>query len=106
MLRFVGPVITLLIITAKGWPFIVFWWGVLDFAMLHGDGAFAKHWAFWQETIEMLNSKNPSGNIVNNEWNTRLLSIAVSVSLAVAVKRFIIGLYLGRQTFSKFVPTD
>jgi hypothetical protein len=105
MLRLVGPVLTLLIITAKGWPFIVFWWGVLDFAMLHGDGAFAKHWAFWQETIDMFNSDNPSGNVVNNEWNTRLLSIAVSVSLVVAVKRFIVGLYLGRQTFSKFVPT-
>jgi hypothetical protein len=106
MLRLVGPVLTLLIITAKGWPFIVFWWGVLDFAMLHGDGAFAKHWAFWQETIDMFNSNNASGNVVNNEWNTRLLSIAVSVSLVVAVKRFIVGLYLGRQTFSKFVPTD
>jgi hypothetical protein len=46
MLRLVGPVITLLVVTAKGWPFIVFWWAVLDFAMLHGDGASARHWAF------------------------------------------------------------
>jgi hypothetical protein len=106
MLRVVGPVITLLVITAKGWPFIVFWWAVLDFAMLHGDGAFAKHWAFWQETIDMFNGNNPSGNIVNNKWNTHVLSIAISVSLVVAVKRFIVGLYLGRQTFCKFVPTD
>jgi hypothetical protein len=106
MLRLVGPVITLLVVTAKGWPFIVFWWAVLDFAMLHGDGAFAKHWAFWQDKIDMFNSNNPSGNIVNNEWNTRVLSIAVSVSLVVAIKRFIVGLYLGRQTYCKFVPTN
>lgn len=49
----------------------------------------------------MFNSNNPSGNIVDNEWNTRLLTIAISVSVLVAVKRFIIGLYLGRQTFGK-----
>jgi hypothetical protein len=54
----------------------------------------------------MCNSNNPSGNIVNNQWNTRVLSIAVSVSLVVAIKRFIVGLYLGRETYSKFVPTD
>jgi hypothetical protein len=41
-----------------------------------------------------------SGNVVNNEWNTRLLSIAVSVSLVVAVKRFIVGLYLGEDKHS------
>jgi hypothetical protein len=106
MLRLVGPVITLLIVTAKGWPFIVFWWAIFDFAMLHGEGAFAKHWAFWQDAIDMFNSNNPSGNIVNNEWNTRVLSIAISVSVVVAVKRFVVGLYLGRQTFCKFVSAD
>jgi hypothetical protein len=106
MLRLVGPVITLLIVTSKGWPFVVFWWAVFDFASLHGDGAFAQHWAFWQEAIDMFNSNNPSGNIVHNEWNTRVLSIAISVSVVVAVKRFVVGLYLGRQTFCKFVPPD
>jgi hypothetical protein len=33
--------------------------GVLDFAMLHGDGAL-RNWAFWQETIDMFNSDNPA----------------------------------------------
>jgi hypothetical protein len=72
--------------------------------MLHGDGAL-RNWAFWQETIDMFNSDNPSGNVVNNEWNTRLLSIAVSVSLVVAVKRFIVGLYLGDKHSVSSMPT-
>jgi hypothetical protein len=106
MLRLAGPVITLLVVSSKGWPFVVFWWAVLDFAMLHGDGAFAKHWFFWQDAIDMLNSNNPSGDIVNNEWYTVVLKIGIFVSLAVAIKRFIVGLYLGKQTFCKFLPTD
>jgi hypothetical protein len=63
----------------------------------YGDGAL-RHWAFWQEIVDMFNRQ--SGNVVNNEWNTRLLSIAVSVSLVVAVKRFIVGLYLGEDKHS------
>jgi hypothetical protein len=106
MLRFAGPVVTLLVVSSKGWPFIVFWWALIDFAALHGDGAFAKHWFLWQNAIDMFNSNNPSGNIVNNEWYTVALKMGIFVSLVVAIKRFIFGLYLGKQTFCKFVPTD
>jgi hypothetical protein len=106
ILRLAGPVITLLVVSSKGWPFIVFSWAVINFATLHGDGVFAKHWFFWQDAIDMFNSNNPSGNIVNNEWYTRALLTGIFVSLVVAIKRFVVGLYLGKQTFCKFVPTD
>jgi len=103
VLRLVGPILTLLLVQAKGWPFVTLWWSILDFAMLYGDGRFAKHWLFWQDAIGMFNKRNPSGNVVNSYWNMRILTIAISVSAAVAVKRFLIGLYLSRQTYGKLI---
>lgn len=56
---------------------------------------------FWQDAIGLFNTKNPSGNVVNSVWNMRILTIAISVSAAVAVKRFLVGLYMARQTYGK-----
>jgi hypothetical protein len=44
---------------------------------------------------------NPSGKVVDSEWNHRILAIAASVGAVVAVKRFWMGQFLGRQTFCK-----
>lgn len=71
--------------------------------MLWGDGSqFANHWGYWQDWIKLFNASNPSGKIVDSRMHSTILKIAVSVSAVVAVKRFVVGLYLGRQTFSKF----
>jgi hypothetical protein len=102
MLRLVGPVVTLLIVQSKGWPHIFFWWALFDFSMVSGAGAFAQHWAYYQKLIPLLNEENTSGNLVTSELYVRILTIVLSVSLVVAVKRFAIGLYLGRQTFSHY----
>lgn len=102
MLRLIGPILTLLVVQSKGYPFVFFWWGVFDFSMLYGTGAFAKHWLFWQDAIGLFNEQNPSGHVVDSIWNMRVLTIAISVSAAVAVKRFLVGLYLARQTYGKF----
>jgi hypothetical protein len=40
--------------------------------------------------------------VVDSEWNHRILAIAASVSALVAVKRFWMGQFLGRQTFCKY----
>ena len=39
-----GPFITLLIVQSKGWPFLTLTWALYDFALLYGDGRFARHW--------------------------------------------------------------
>ena len=101
MLRILGPLLTLLLAQSKGWPFVVFWWAVFDFAMLCGDLPFAQHWGYWQDYVALFNETNPSGQVVYSVWNYRVLTIAMIVSLAVSLKRFVIGLYLGRQTFGK-----
>ena len=42
--RICGPLMTLFIIQAKGWPCLVFFWGVLDLIFLFGKHNFAQHW--------------------------------------------------------------
>jgi len=101
-LRTVGPVITLLIVQSKGWPHILFWWSVANLAMNYGDGAFAHHWGFYQDWIDLFNERNPSGSITSNAWYEKCLVIGVSVSVVVAIKRFLVGLYLGRKQFSHY----
>jgi len=101
-LRTVGPVITLMIVQSKGWPHIIFWWSIWNFALNYGKGAFAHHWAFYQDWIDLFNATNPSGSITTNVWYRKCLVIGVSVSLVVTVKRFLVGLHLGRKQFSHF----
>lgn len=101
MLRLLGPTITLLIVQSKGWPFVVLTWSILDFGLLFGKNEFAAHWGYFQDAVGLFNSENPSGTVVDNDWNRRALLIGVTVSLFVTVKRFLVALLLGRQTFCK-----
>jgi hypothetical protein len=100
-LRIFGPVLTLFIVQSKGWPFTIFTWALFDFALLQGPHSYASHWLYWQSHIDLFNVRNPAGEVVRSVWNKRSLAVAVSVGVIVAVKRLMLGLYLGRQTFGE-----
>jgi hypothetical protein len=99
ILRSLGPVITLLLVQSKGWPFLLSCWGVLNFLLVAGDKHFNRHWLFFQHFWGLLNENNPSGDVTNTLWFKRICAIASSVGAAVAAKRVAVGIYLGRQTF-------
>lgn len=98
-LDWLGPVVTLLVVQSKGWPFILIFWALYDLILLSGDRDFAHHWGYWQDWVGLFNEDNPSGNVVSNEWNYTILINAIIIGCAVAVKRLVVGLFLGRQTF-------
>jgi hypothetical protein len=98
--RILGSVVTLLIVQSKGWPFVIFTWSILDFSMLYGTGPFAAHWGYAQTWVGLFNETNPSGIVVDSDWNRRILLIAATVPIAATLKRFGVGLFLGRQTYS------
>jgi hypothetical protein len=50
------------------------------------------------------NATNPAGNVVESERYLHFLVIGVGVGFVVATKRFWVGLFLGRQTFCKYIP--
>mmetsp|Transcript_57467 Transcript_57467/g.140251 ORF Transcript_57467/g.140251 Transcript_57467/m.140251 type:complete len:1224 (-) Transcript_57467:76-3747(-) len=102
MVKLAGPMVTLFIVQGKGWPFVVWAWSLYDFALLYGNNKFARHWLYYQDYIGLFNSENPAGHVVDSDWNRKILLIGVAVSLTTALKRFVVGLYLGRQTFHHF----
>jgi hypothetical protein len=102
MLRLVGPLMTLLVVQSKGWPFLLSIWGVLDLAMIAGDNPFARHWLFWQDAIALFNAENPGGDVTSSERFYKVLVISVTVGAVVSLKRLFVGLYLGRKTFCEY----
>jgi hypothetical protein len=86
----------------QGWPSTLFLWGILNLCLLSGNSAFAYHWAYWQDTVGLFNKQNPSGDVINSEWNHRILAISAALGTIVAFKRLLLGLYLGKRTFNAY----
>mmetsp|Transcript_12012 Transcript_12012/g.19295 ORF Transcript_12012/g.19295 Transcript_12012/m.19295 type:complete len:1206 (-) Transcript_12012:575-4192(-) len=101
-LRLFGPMFTLLLVQWKGWPFLLFCFGMYNFALIVGDSPFSNHWLYWQSWIDMCNRANPPGFVTSSQEMYRLCATAMGVGAAVAVKRVVIGIYLGRKTFSSY----
>lgn len=102
ILRTFGPVITLLLVQSKGWPFLISCWGVLNFLLVTGDKPFNKHWLYWQDVWGLFNENNPSGDVTNTLWLLRICAVCSALGVAVSLKRVAVGIYLGRQTFTNY----
>jgi hypothetical protein len=85
-----------------GWPFVLFFWSVYDWTLLAGTKPFFSHWLHFQKWVGLFNESNPDGNLISSEWNHRILALATGISLAVAIKRFWIAMFLGRQTYHRY----
>ena len=88
-INLIGPLATLHTINAKGWPFILTTWGVLNFLLIqenHDTGhTFFSHWLYFVD-IDMFNNNNDAGNVVDSELYREIL---VSMIIAgVATSKF------------------
>ena len=101
-LKLFGPIITLLLVQAKGFPFIAIFWSLYSLGLNAGTSDFVHHWGYFQNWIRLFNEENPSGNVVDNEWNYTILRLTIFIGVAVALKRLVMSLLLGRQTFARF----
>jgi hypothetical protein len=86
-----------------GWPFLVFSWGVNNFALNSGKNAFAQHWLYWQDALPLFNATNPSGTITYSYVNHAVNGIAVALGFVVALKRLWWGLYLGKRSYREYL---
>ncbi len=98
----VGPYISLTFIMSKGWPYVLFFWAILDFCFLYGSGPFPKHWLFWQDSFGIFNAENPVEGITDSDAYLRFLISMIFVGAIVSLKRLAISLYLGRRTLEHF----
>ena len=101
MVQILGPVMTLVLVQSKGFPFIVVSWGILSLLLLSGSHAFANHWLYWQDLIGMCEESNPSGGIPDSDVNYRVLCSLIAIGVAVTAKRVWLGLYFGKRTLGE-----
>ncbi|KAG7371166.1 mechanosensitive ion channel [Nitzschia inconspicua] len=99
---FVGPMARLFIIQSKGWPLMLAIWGFLNLAMLYGSTRFANHWLFYQSFIGIFSDQNPSGNFPSYDIYRHVVIFILCAGIAVALKRFIIGLKFGQNTYYRY----
>ena len=70
--------------------------------MLWGDRPFTNHWAYWQDLVDMMNASNPSGTVMTADLYGNLLLSALGLSVAVTIKRSLMGHVTGKRTVGKF----
>lgn len=98
----VGPLCKLFILQARGIPLQLVVWVLLDFALLFGDGRFPNHWLYYQDFLGVFNEDNPSGDVTGSNRYRGILIFALCTGLAVAAKRFFIGLRFGKASYHRY----
>mmetsp|Transcript_2475 Transcript_2475/g.3328 ORF Transcript_2475/g.3328 Transcript_2475/m.3328 type:complete len:853 (-) Transcript_2475:193-2751(-) len=96
-----GPLLTLFVIQAKGWPFVVTFWGLWNLLLIHGGQPFQKNWLFFTD-IRMFSSENTDDGVLQHELYLRILLSMVIAGAAVTIKRTYMAYYFGKRTFFHF----
>jgi hypothetical protein len=104
-IRTVGPQASLLLAQSKGWPCVIFFLGLINFATLYGSHGFAKHWLFYQDAVAFMSPQNPAGNVTDSPVYRNILICLVLTGGLVSVKRYFVGVYLGKRLYSKSMAT-
>jgi hypothetical protein len=98
--QLIGPLATLYIINARGWPFTLTIWGILNFLLIQGmrddENIFWSHWLYFTD-IEMFTAENPSGSVVESDIYREILVAFVVVGVATSLKRTVLALYLSKR---------
>jgi len=97
--KLLGPLLTLALCNAEGWPFIVTCWGFIDVCILHGDQPFILNWLYFLN-IDMLSGHD--AGILNSPLYTRILLGVLFVGTATIIKRTYMALYFGKRMFLHF----
>jgi len=94
LLEIVGPLPTLYIIQAKGWPLIFIFWALWSLALIQN----MEGWLSWTE-IEMFTTENNDGGIIAGDTYIEVLASLILVGVATTIKRTVLALYLGKRIY-------
>ena len=78
-------------------------WGAYNLILLAGDERYVRHWLYFQDTIGLFNEQNPGGHVVDHNINYAFMRTMIIAGVFTAIKRLMVGLMLGRQTFGKIL---
>jgi len=103
-LKTIGSFATLMIVQARGWPYVLSFWAIVDFCLLYGSHTFAKHWLFWQDWVGLFNGGNPAGDFLHSAFYTRILLSMLFVGASASLKRLWVATYLGKRSYNHYGP--
>lgn len=103
IVRVFGQIFTLVLIQSHGIPFVVFFWSLYSSILTTGHNEFAKHWLFWQDKLPIYTAANPDGGLTTGQTYFDVLNAALVFGIAVLVKRVVLGIYMGRRTYRKWL---
>jgi hypothetical protein len=95
-----GPLVTLIAIQAKGWPLVLFFWGLIDLTILHGDDDFQCNWFHW--TGYKIYTIPGSVHVLNSPEYLQVLLCLVIAGAMTVVKRVYVGIIFGRRQYTTF----
>lgn len=102
--RFIGPFVTLLSLQAKGWPFILCVWGILDCVFIQGDNALQNHWLYFTGWKIYSMEANSGLYVLESERYLRILVCMIVAGAATALKRTLLAISFGRRQYATFKP--
>mmetsp|Transcript_32345 Transcript_32345/g.78322 ORF Transcript_32345/g.78322 Transcript_32345/m.78322 type:complete len:1238 (-) Transcript_32345:93-3806(-) len=105
--KLIGPLATLYAVNAKGWPFILNAWGLLNMLLIQEGQAnhtlFHSHWLYFSD-IEIFSAENSSGGVAQSATYKNILLSCNIAGVATCLKRTILALYLGKRIFIHYKP--
>lgn len=93
-----GPLITLGVIQAKGWPLVAIFWSITDLCLLHGPHPFQQNWLYFLN-VGLFSQK---GAFLESEFYLGLLLSMLLAGTCHAVKRTTVALSFGKQTLVQY----
>ena len=94
LLDFIGPLSTLYLIQAKGWPLIAILWSLWSFALIQNQYG----WLSWTD-IEMFTNENVTEGVVRSDKYAEVLASLIIAGVATTIKRTVLALYLGKRIY-------
>jgi hypothetical protein len=79
---------------------MIFWWGLIDMAILHGDNDFQCNWFYW--TGYKIYSIPGSHHVLNSPVYLQILLCLVIAGALTVVKRVYVGIKFGRRQYKTF----
>jgi hypothetical protein len=97
LLELIGPLATLYLIQAKGWPLVAVFWGMWSLALIQNvDG-----WLSWTD-IEMFTNEKNGIHLAESETYVELLASSIMVGFATTIKRTVLAMYLGKRIYYNY----
>lgn len=97
LLELIGPLATLYLIQAKGWPLVAVFWGMWSLALIQNvDG-----WLSWTN-IEMFIDEKNGIHLAESDTYIEVLASAIMVGVATTIKRTVLAMYLGKRIYYNY----